>query len=446
MAAMLTNVWILSWAVLWGAGPVEPATVEKARQTIDFTALKLPPELTAGGTTPTSLVATGTGKCRPIADELLRQLRQLGCREIKDSASDSNTDSYVNASLEKEGFSLFLSASQSNDTVSLTLSNLGNINVADLPTPADISIVFKNRGNLLFTTKLGIAETGQLVDSALAKKGWRRYRNIDGSGPPENEFLQWSYLQRGVSLSVYVSKAPAMENKTTVQYGASMMQDDFLAPADVANLLLTDTPVSEFRVVSKLPLADVIRFYESELPPVGWKIVANKGGRQENAATLLFERPDRAMYLFFQLKEGNVSIHGQEIDPKSLLAETDTSSAEKMARSKKDEEAAKKLPTVEILIPAHATKVQWKEDHQEVKFVTKASPKQVVKEYTQSLKGAGWKDDERGGVMTEFGGSMEFDKGDASISLHLFKDVFAGSTEVTITGYQVTLAPPKDKR
>ncbi len=113
-----------------------------------------------------------------------------------------------------------------------------------------MKIIFKNAGTLMFTTEKSVADTARDVDAVLSAAGWRRIHQIDGSAPAEDEFRQWEYLRHGISLSVYVSTAPAQGNKTSVQYGSSLMDNDFVVPDDVRSIALSDYPNLEFRAES----------------------------------------------------------------------------------------------------------------------------------------------------------------------------------------------------
>jgi hypothetical protein len=410
----------------------EPATVEQARAVFDLSKLTVPEGMEIGQATVSQFVANGKGKVGAVADGIIDQLVKMGCKESKEESGASRTDSYVNLGMEKEGFRLYLSASQSGDSVFVTVNSLGNIDVSTLPAPAGAKTIFKNVGTLMFTTEKSVADTASDVDAVLNKAGWRRAHDIDGSAPAEDEFRQWEYFQKGITLSVYVSTAPAQGNKTSVQYGSSLMDNDFLVPEDVRSMALSDYPDIEFRATSSKSLDQAIDFYLAELPKVGWKQRADRGFRKQEGTKLVFVRPERALTVRLVEKDGKTQIHGEEIPPSIL----DPKKEEPKAEMKKEE-----LPVIEVMIPKGASDLTVDPKQEEFKYKTKTGVKDLAKNYAKALNAEGWKEDKRRGVLSEFGGSVEFEKGDQSVTLTFFKDVFAGVTEVTVTGYRCQVKP-----
>jgi hypothetical protein len=430
------NSWMLASLVVAfvGASSDEPATVEQARGVIDLSQLKLPAEMGTGQGTVSSFVANGKGKVTSVADEIIGQLKTMGCKQINDGSPPQRTDSYVNMELEKEGFRLFLSASDSGGNVFINVQNLGNIDVSKLVVPAGSKSIFKSVGSHLFTTDKKVAESANDVDQILTKTGWRRIRNLDGSEPKEEEFRQWEYLKNGVKLSVYVSMAPAMGNKTAVQYGATLMENDFLVPSDVGPFSLRDNPVLEFRCATSMPKDKAIAFYLSELPKFGWKHRSDRGYQKPEGTMVVFDRPKRALFVFVHDKDGKTQIHAEEVPPSLLEEKKD----EPKPEMKKEE-----LPIVELKLPSDARDLDVNEKQEEIKFKSKMDVKKLAKSFSTQLIADGWKEEKIGKVLTEFGGSVEFEKDKVSITVTFFKDVFAGVTEVTITGYGCKVSPEK---
>jgi hypothetical protein len=413
-----------------------PASVAQAAQAVDLSKLQFPNEIKIGQKSPIKLVANGPAQVKEWVRDLTDQLTKVGCKRLADPAGTTPSDEYAAVSFEKDGFSIYLtmSTSDAGKTTLLTISNLGNVNTSKLPATESAKVIFESPQTKMFTTAGSVADAGKEVDRLLSKAGWRRVRRIDGSQPPEDQFLQWEYLHHGILLSVYVSVAPAQGNKTMVQYGTSMAENDFIVPEDVGPFQYTDFPFLELLCRSSMPKEKLIDFYLAELPKVGWTHRADKGYRKDEAVMLMFDRPSRAMYVHLAPKEGQTEIHAQEIDPE-LLKEPKPQPKPQMKE--------KELPLVSIPIPKGANNITWKDDQSEVTFKSKSSPKDLLKVYSSFLEADEWKMDKLGSILTEFGGSVEFEKDRQSISIRFFKDVFEGATEVNVAGSGVRLEQAK---
>ncbi len=131
---------------------------------------------------------------------------------------------------------------------------------------------------------------------------------------------------------------------------------------------------------------------------------------------LVFVRPERAMTVRLVEKDGKTQIHGEELPPSIL----DPKKEEPKPVMKKEE-----LPVVEVMIPSGAVDLKVDDKQEEIKYKTKSGVKEIAKSYAKALNADGWKEDKRRGVLSEFGGSVEFEKGERSVTLTFFKDVFA---------------------
>jgi hypothetical protein len=85
------------------------------------------------------------------------------------------------------------------------------------------------------------------------------------------------------------------------------------------------------------------------------------------------------------------------------------------------------LPT-----PADAKDLVYSADAQEVTYTSPSDVKTLVKFYRQALPGQGWEEDETAALVSDNVGSLEFSKGDASLSFTIVSDGAGGDTEVSI--------------
>jgi hypothetical protein len=85
------------------------------------------------------------------------------------------------------------------------------------------------------------------------------------------------------------------------------------------------------------------------------------------------------------------------------------------------------LPT-----PADAKDLVYSADAQEVTYTSPSDVKTLVKFYRQALPGQGWEEDETAALVSDSVASLEFSKGDASLSFTMANDGAGGDTEVSI--------------
>jgi hypothetical protein len=85
------------------------------------------------------------------------------------------------------------------------------------------------------------------------------------------------------------------------------------------------------------------------------------------------------------------------------------------------------LPT-----PADAKDLVYSADAQEVTYTSPSDVKTLVKFYRQALPGQGWKEDETAALVNDNLGSLEFSKGDSTLSFTIISGGAGSDTEVSI--------------
>jgi hypothetical protein len=82
--------------------------------------------------------------------------------------------------------------------------------------------------------------------------------------------------------------------------------------------------------------------------------------------------------------------------------------------------------------PADAKDVVYSSDAQEITYASPSDVKTLVKFYRQALPEQGWVEDETAALVSDSVGSLDFSKGDSSISLMLVSSGAGSDTEVSI--------------
>jgi ankyrin repeat protein len=113
-------------------------------------------------------------------------------------------------------FSLGADRSGDPPQVMVSLVPVGSMSAANVPRYADTEITFESPATAIYMTSDDLTQVGDQTFSLLQQDGWQ------GAVTVKNADMQIMELTKdGSKLSVFVSKAPAQGNKTSIQYSLS---------------------------------------------------------------------------------------------------------------------------------------------------------------------------------------------------------------------------------
>ena len=175
------------------------------------------------------------------------------------------------------------------DSVSVTMQHHGNLDLAKLPLPKDAESVYRFPHTAGYTTAASAEETQKTFGEAMTAAGWSVLENSPGS----------TTYKRGVqTVQVSISAAPAQGGKTMMQISPQLLPVDLPVPPKAEDVRFNHRPV---QLTFQYPGEgdEVAKFFQTELPRLGWKPTTDNLIKNENDAFQIYRNAEKA---FAELK------------------------------------------------------------------------------------------------------------------------------------------------
>lgn len=163
-------------------------------------------------------------------------------------------------------------------------------NVAIADTPFDIKAVPRIEGasdlivagtNVIYVSPETPQATGKKLREILLADGWYLFDSPPFEDRDETSFEQQKFIRGADAISVYAVTAPAMANRTSVQYSLIPIALPLPIPKDATRLGYSMTAPHLEAFSSQKP-AELLDFYASELGKSGWQRWTMPNTRIEN--------------------------------------------------------------------------------------------------------------------------------------------------------------------
>ena len=270
----------------------EAATVQQAHRVIDLRKLKEPAGAKPIQASPTQVSLTSTDSLSELKTFYERQLKSLGWEPVKSETAAPLTDEYGQLEFTKDGFQLGVTLSRyagSNET-SIGISNYGNLNAQDLPSPPESQKLFGNAMSVLYITAKDVATAADECIAQLEEAGWQAYQHPYTMITENNSQRTLTLKKNGIGLSVYITVAPAQQNQTSVQYSLQMLGDDLPAPQDAQAIEFLESPL-QLSCDTTEGIQDTLSFYREALTSQGWQ-ETGEANQQPTEAVAVFQREE----------------------------------------------------------------------------------------------------------------------------------------------------------
>ncbi len=212
---------------LAGDANARPVTLAEVRDTIDWAKAPKPEGALPGhaGLSLCSFEAPGT--FADAAAFFRKSLPALGWREDTGLASGGDQMAYLNLSFEKKGVCLSVSGYRADPKkpMTITIMNCGNVDLRQLPKPADARFRANGRLAAFYTTG---ATPGDAADSwrkALAERGWQEVPADSAKFFAKEGRTVLRFLQNAMEVGVITSKNAGGETEVTVTAGVRQKFD-----------------------------------------------------------------------------------------------------------------------------------------------------------------------------------------------------------------------------
>lgn len=271
----------------------------------------------------------------PVAayETIKKQLQAERWRELP-GANVSAEYGYANGNFQHHGY--LLSVSVSKDTtatppgVQVTLIHLGQFDPKTVPLPADAKQDYALASTAGYVTDSSVEATIAATKKAFADASWKPY----GESPGLFHFIKDRQL-----IGANISSAPAKGGKTMIQINPHLAAAVIPAPADVLELRYFEAPSRlEFKHAGSWD--DVAKFYQAELPKLGWQPTTENLVKNEKDGFQIYRNPEQAfLELRVETYGGQTSAEVEYKSPGQFAA--DEQMFKEAMEKKKAEEAAK---------------------------------------------------------------------------------------------------------
>ena len=399
-----------------GERPAAPATVVEAARVLDPRALPL-----AEGAEPPqyrNVAGFSYRAAGAVTGVFAFHRKQLTDRSWSESPGGFVSDQSANGTFTRDGFSVSLTVFPAGKpgTVSVLLTNHGNVDLNSLPVPPGVKPFFGGPVSASFLTETPVAKAADGCRTSLLAKGWQPYGSAG-----DTQFFK----QNAVRLAVRVSSAPAQGGKTVIDYSTTLMSVDLPAPADADGLQYADA-TTQLLFDTKTSAADVAGFYRTALAAAGWAATTAAPVKVGFKDALIFRNPQKDMLTLEVYKvadKNRVSLKHQSAAEVADVERRLDAKAEQRAMAKN-----KPAPRLSLSLPRGATDVERTKTRIEFK-VASGKAKAVVAAWRTSFATDGWKEDVT--VLEDVAGSLSFTKGGQRLTV-VYADTGVVPAEITV--------------
>jgi hypothetical protein len=319
------------------------------------------------------------------------------------------------------------------------LTQHGNIDPATLPRYKDAENVTEFPHSLSYTSAAAdVATVADFTREAMAAEGWQEYGQPFAAGADDPDRQQLEFKKNGVRISTYITVAPAQNNKTSVQYTPLLLNYDLPTLADATNLELDDSrPYLSYKTASDFEA--VLDFYRTEMTALDWEQIEEVGLESEEKAIIAFTHNDLPLLLELSHNDNQTAVilRTPEAGELAALTGVETPPTSPASTSSSDEAPAAEtlLNPHNIPLPPDAAGAGYDADYEEISFNTQWDVEALVEFYRTELPTQGWSEDETFSMVEQDFASLDFEQGEASLTITILPDPLGSGTQVDIQTY-----------
>lgn len=219
------------------AAPPSAAVPTTARAAIALIDLRELPKLNAERTYEDTATRTQYPSKSAVASAVAHyqaELKERGWTEARSLTGAPDTDQYADRVFSKDGYWLRLMIGESGPgESSISLVNLGNVDVSTLPKPSNPEILGElHPGNAGYLTRESVADAADRCSRDLTAAGWLPYKYPNSPSLDTEDSRQMSFVKNAVTLNVVIAKYPIPEKPGTLVAYSPMGVLPFDIPID----------------------------------------------------------------------------------------------------------------------------------------------------------------------------------------------------------------------
>jgi hypothetical protein len=270
-----------------GGEPESASVAEPPFELLDLDVFdRLPDAKPPGMRSRTMLMYDAPGKAVESYAVLKKKLAAAHWRELPGGTSSAEYDSAVGYF--KRGdhvLTLSISKASQPDLISVTLQHLGNLEISKLPIPKGAESVYQFPQTAGYVTAAGVDETVKAFGDAMATDGWSVFESSPGAT---------TYKRGAQTVQAYISSAPAQGGKTMIQLSPQLLPVDLPVPPKAEDVRFSHGQV-ELRFTYPGDWDEVAKFYQKELPALGWTPTTENLIKNEDNAFQIYRNAEKAL-------------------------------------------------------------------------------------------------------------------------------------------------------
>jgi hypothetical protein len=354
-------------------------------------------------------------------------------RGFKEMPASYLSEQSSSAAFQNNGYTVSLGVFQtgSDDKVSITLNQHGNVDLAKLPMPADVKPLYAGPVSVMAVSKAAPDAARNACRKLLVEQGWEPYGEAGDA---------LFFRQNAVQLTANVLTAPAQDNQTTISYSTALMSSELPASPKAMGVHYSDSPTQlEFDFPGRIKELTV--FYARALEPAGWKQTTAEPFDIEIYKELIYRNPAKDL-LRLRMHEIPGKTRGLlRFQSAAEVAEEERLANAELDRGAKENGTPMPSTSISINLPAGAKNV--KATKNEIEFsVANRKAKAAVEQLVKDLKSKGWKGD--AASLEDVAGAVSLSSGDANITIH-YTDTGFLPAEIGIDAIGIELERAKRK-
>ncbi|GIK43624.1 MAG: hypothetical protein BroJett011_74570 [Chloroflexota bacterium] len=317
----------------------------------------------------------------------------------------------------------------------------GELDMRTLPRFADAEVIYEDKATTIYVTPAEVAAVADFSRRELGALGWQEYKPPFSQQGDYPDLETLTFKKDGQGLSVFISVAPAQDNKTSVQYAPIPLQADLPALADASNIEFSDSQLY-LGYTTPSDFDTVIAFYREQLAAPEWQEVAERSVVAQEMTRLFFAGKEMALWLELtpagdgltkvvlqpMSSEEIAALGNSETPPAEATQEGEPTGTEEAVPAETGGSGLEQLP-----LPGDAQEVVYDTDFQEITFNSPSNINKLVEFFRQALPAQGWTEDETIALVSPNLAALEFTQGDASLSLTIMNLGAGQETDVILS-------------
>ncbi len=303
----------------------------------------------------------------------------------------------------------------------------GEPDARTLPKYPGAETVYEDQATSISAAAVEVAAVVDFARKELPLLGWQEFVRPFSQSADDPNMKALMFKKDGVGLSVFITVAPAQGGKTSLQYSFIPLARDLPALADATEMEF-DPDQLYLRYLTASDMDTVLKFYQEALPPLGWTAKDGAALIESDNAGVLFVGNEAGLALGLTRKDNQTEVILSEV-PAEVLAEAETPEAPVAD----EQEVAGSFDLKSLPLPDDARDVSYDTSTGEVTYNSPAKIEALAEFHRQELPSLGWQEDEMFSMIQENVAFMQFNQGDASLTVNFFDFGLGDGTDVTLS-------------